>query len=319
MRDSDATHVRICVATYKRPAGLKALLDSFDAIRVPDGVIVSIGIVDNAPDAPAEKTLGPVAALSRFPCTYVMEPVRGVVAARNRSLDLAPDHADFMAFVDDDETVSPGWLTAHLATLDETEAEASQGPVSPVYAVEPPGWAVKSGLFRLGPFDNGAPLHFAATNNSMVRADFVRRHALRFDMAFNFTGGEDEDFFTTLRQEGGRIVAAAEAEVFDHIPANRLTEEWIYRRAERMGNTLGRIALKSGTGRPLRIAKGIGAVLKGMLQAATLGLLSKTQRVRGIMECRRGRGMIAAFLGRDIEEYGEAAVRSDRATGTGHA
>lgn len=299
--------VAVCVATYRRPAGLRALLDSLEALRVPAGAAVHVVVVDN--DAAADPAAPPPC---RLPLSYVVEPVRGVVAARNRGLAEAPADAAFVAFVDDDERVSPGWLEAMLATLAATGAAAAQGPVEPAFAVDPPAWMRRAGVFELGPFEDGAPMGFAATNNSMVDKAWIDRLGLRFDMRFNLTGGEDQHFFDRLQAAGGRIVAAADALVRDDVPAARIRLGWVLRRQFRAGVTLGRIALIMGRGRGLRALKGAGKLALGAAGALGAPLIGRHPGP-SLGEAARGLGMLAAYAGLGYEEYGDKAVAAERA------
>lgn len=309
-------HVAICIATFRRPEGLRALLTSLDALAF-DGPAprVSLVIADNDPEAPATEVLGPVGEHTRWPVIYGIEAERGIVSARNHCLARVPDEADYIAFVDDDETVSPGWLSAMLSTLRAADAQAVQGPVEPRYETPPPEWVERLEIFRLGPFTQAATLNFAATNNSLVDAKFLRRHGLRFDPAFNHTGGEDEELFGRLRDAGGRIVAAADAVVYDTVPTGRMTPRWVLRRQHRMGNTLGRVARLRRRGRLMRVVKGLGAVAVGGL--TTLAGLAgpRSRRIAGLMEVARGTGMLAAFVNLRFDEYSLKAVKLDRSAG----
>lgn len=309
----EAVRVAICVATCRRPDGLRQLLESLNGLVVAEGACKPLVlVVDNDPEQPAAARLGDPAALCRWPLKYRFEAEPGVAAARNRLLALVPDDTDFVAFLDDDETVTPCWLEAMLTTQRESGASAVQGPVRPAFETTPPRWLADVGLFELGPFSDGEPLSFAATNNVLVEKDFLDRNALRFDMRFNRTGGEDEEFFTRFRARGGRIVASSEAVVIDQVPRSRMTWRWVLRRSHRMGNTLGRIALLHGRDRGMRFAKGLGATLFGALRAATAGLVLTRHRTAGLMEIARGTGMLTAFLGVDFAEYSARAMKYDR-------
>lgn len=311
--DQAIPRATICIATFRRPAGLRALLQSLNALEFrtmrPE---VSLVIVDNDPENPASRELGDVAALSRWPATYVMEPTRGIVAARNRALAEAPPDTDFIVFVDDDETVVPGWLEALIRTKLDTGATAVQGPMVPRYEVEPPPWMRALRIFDIGPFEQGERLNFAATGNSLVDAAFLRDHDLCFDPRFNQTGGEDEEFYGRIRNAGGVIRAAAEAVAYDEVPAARMNLRWVLRRSFRMGNTLGRVALLRRRGRFMRFLKGFGAGGRGVLLFAAFGLFSEPKRIRGMMEIWRGAGMLAAFANRHFQEYSPAIVAKDR-------
>lgn len=309
----ETPHVAICIATYKRPGGLRSLLESIDAQQfLTVQPRVTIVISDNAPEDPATAVLGDAAALTKWPVIYVTEPVRGIAAARNCTLSNAPDDADFIAFVDDDERVSASWLENMLITLRDTDATAVQGPVEPDFDHPPKKWIEELSIFRIGPFLQGQKLNFAATNNSVLNACTVREHNMRFDMRFNQTGGEDEEFYDRVRDAGGIIRAAANAIVFDNVPRQRLSLHWILRRAYRKGNTLGRIAILRKRGRSVRIVKAGGAIGWGLGAAVFSALGSRTLYFRGLLEVCRGCGMLGAFLKISLNEYSDQAVGVDR-------
>lgn len=308
--------VAICIATYKRPAGLAALLASLDALQFADAEpAVTLVIVENCVSEPASDTLGDITKLSRWPAQYVQEPERGIVAARNRALASAPSDVDYIAFVDDDETASTGWLEAMLHTLQTSDATAVQGPVIPDYETPPPAWIEALKIFELGPFTEGERLDFAATNNSLVDAGFLRTHGMRFDPQFNNTGGEDEEFYGRLRNAGGVIRASAKAVITDAVPTNRMTLNWVSRRYFRMGNTLGRIAILRKSGRIKRVVKALLALGYGLALVVSLGLGNRARLFSGLLEIARGSGMLAAFGRFRFAEYSSAAVQNDRNSG----
>ncbi|KUJ78806.1 glycosyltransferase family 2 protein [Ruegeria profundi] len=315
-RAQPGPHVAICVATYLRPLGLRALIESLNAQTISDEQVqVTLVIADNAPDATAQATLGDIQSLSNWPVIYVTEPTRGIVAARNRTLSEVPQDSDFVAFLDDDEEVSQIWLAEMLKTMRLPDTVAVQGPVEPRYRKAPPDWVDALNLFRMGPYDQGAELVSAATNNSMVRSAVIRDRKLRFDPRFNITGGEDEEFFTRLRDGGGTIRAAADALVWDDVPENRTTIRWLGRRWFRKGNTLSRIALIRRKAVGMRVVKSLGALGWGCAMCLCLGFGSQARWYRGLLEIFRGAGMIAGLLRFEFSEYSNSAVKVDRVGG----
>jgi glycosyltransferase involved in cell wall biosynthesis len=307
--------IAVCVSTFRRQEGLRTLLSSLDALEF-DGAppALQLVVVDNDAEDPVERRLGPVAALTRWPVTYAIEPVRGVVAARNRALAAVPADTDFVAFVDDDERVTPRWLAALLATQAATGADVVQGPVTPEYLSPPPDWVEAGAFFHLGPFVEGQPLPFAATNNTLVRKSAIDGLDHPFDMRFNLTGGEDQEFFDRIRAAGGRIVASAAAEVVESIPASRMTLRWLLRRQYRTGTTIARVEADRGRSRLLRAAKGAGFAALGMLDAASGVVLGSLARRRGVLTAARGVGMLAGLVGLDLREYAQSAVATERAS-----
>ena len=118
--------VSICIATT-RPAGLARLLESLARQKLPPGATSEVVLVDNAPcdasRAAAAGWRGP-GALRRFE-----EAVRNIALARNRAVDEA--RGCWLAFVDDDETASEGWLAHHLERACRGECDGFFGPVLP--------------------------------------------------------------------------------------------------------------------------------------------------------------------------------------------
>jgi glycosyltransferase involved in cell wall biosynthesis len=306
--------VVIYAASFRRPAGIRALVESLNRLEFHgEAPRIELIVVDNAPSEPAFASEAELAALSRWPVRYLHESRRGIVAARNRALDSVPEDADYVASLDDDEMVTPGWLEAMLHVARRWGATAVQGHVEPVYPADPPAWVDALGAFRLGPFEDGQTLRFAGTGNVMIDAGFLRRHVLRFDPRFNDSGGEDEEFFGRLQSLGGTIRAAAGAVIHEEVPPARMNLRWVIRRRFRMGNTLGRIALLRRKGRAMRAAKGAGALLLGLGRAAVAAPVSRTESVRGLLEMARGAGMLAAFLQFHVAEYSSTRLSADRA------
>ena len=98
------TTVTVCVATYKRPDGLRKLLDSLQ--QQVDAPPFEIVVVDNDREESARRVVE--AAKGDPAIRYLVEPRRGLAQVRNRSV--AESQATFLAFIDDDEWATPRWL-----------------------------------------------------------------------------------------------------------------------------------------------------------------------------------------------------------------
>lgn len=302
--------VTICIATFRRPDGLKRLLASIGAQEF-DGTVpdIAIIVIDNDAAHPLGGGIR-VQDWCKYPVTYLVEPQRGLSAVRNRALNAVSAGTDFIAFVDDDEEASPNWLAELLRTQSRFDAAAVQGPVVPRFETPPPDWIRDGGYFELGPYTDGQPLMFAGTNNSLVSWALVESSGLRFDMRFNLTGGEDQDFFVRLRLDhGGRIVASGKAVVFDEVPASRMTGKWVLRRWFRIGNTLGRIAVMRRRDRLLRFAKALAKLARGLVRATIGSVSSQTRVMAGLAEMAWGIGTLFAYFHIKYDEYGEPSYR----------
>ncbi len=305
------TERRLLVAalTYRRPAGLVALLDGLAALRLPSGRVEFL-IVDNSPDATARFLV--TARAERFPAplTYLHEPRRGLTPARNRALEHGLDNADLMAFIDDDETPDPGWLIAHLDTLDRTGCAASHGAVHAAFETPPAPWLARGGFLEFRGLPRHAALPTGSTANILFDLAPIRRLGLRFDPDFSLTGGEDTEFFDRLIRDGGAIRFTPEAVVTETIVPARATLAWLRRRWRRTGATDAMIRLKRRPGTRTRLAclaGGLARLAAGTILAATLApaaLSGRAERpLRGLRIAARGLGFLDVLGGSGIEEY----------------
>jgi GT2 family glycosyltransferase len=70
--------------------------------------------------------------------SYCLEPKLGISSARNRALALGlASNADWIAFIDDDEVMSAGWLRAMLRAAKTMDAEVLTGPVRYCHELQP--------------------------------------------------------------------------------------------------------------------------------------------------------------------------------------
>lgn len=233
-----AVRVGVCVATCRRPHMLRALLLSLGGLQFQEHQAdVFVVVVDNDAAGSARQTVEAVRPLVPVPIHYHVEAERNISRARNRAVAVALEQgADYVAFIDDDETASPGWLDELLKGVFRHDADVVGGAVLPVYDPEIPRWVVRGGFFQPPRYRTGTPRPCVATNNSLVSGRLLRRTPKRFNPAFGLTGSGDLEFFLTLQRQGARLVWVDEAVVRERIPGSRGRAGWVLRRAFRMGN-----------------------------------------------------------------------------------
>jgi glycosyltransferase involved in cell wall biosynthesis len=300
----NAVHVAICIATFRRPEGLRRLVQSLGALtfaQMPPPRMTIVVVDNDVSTAPAPDLLAELRS-QPLPLIYVVEPKRGLAAVRNACLDHAPANADFVAFVDDDEWVAPQWLEALLITQQRTAADIVQGPVQPVFACEAAKWMRDGGYYEVGPFDDGARLHHGASGNVLIRTDALRRTSARFHLGFDRSGGEDVDFFQQMLSQGSTIVAATQAVAFEAVPVERMTLRWVLKRRFRTGHTLGQIGRRQG-GLGVRVVKSLGRMAAGVGQTAIGTVASRTLAVKGLTNIAWALGTLAAIAGTDVDHY----------------
>jgi succinoglycan biosynthesis protein ExoM len=310
--------IAVCICTYNRPLGLRALLASIDKQRLARLVEdqVDVIVIDNSP-AGAVAGSGEFSAWrGRFPVRVVHEPRRGLSAARNRALAAARDAgASHLAFIDDDELPHPAWLEALYAAIAGKGAAAAVGPVVPIFETQPQGWLPLSAYAdrrrpSQGLVDDGY------TCNTICALSAIEASGLRFDDRFNATGGEDTFFFKQLRENGLTIAWAEEAIVYSVIPRHRMTALWLWQRWYRTGDIeahLGRHLPSTLTGRLVNLTRGMARILFGSARIVGTAVFKTWRRpdavVASFYTACRGAGLVASVLGRRYREYGRTSYR----------
>lgn len=300
-------HVAICCITFRRPQGLERLLDGLSELtfhKNPEPAITVI-VVDNDGAEPMRAKIEAMRPWFRWRLRYGCEPIQGVSSARNRALDLVPPNADHIAFIDDDEVPVPGWLDELLYVRRTYGMPIVQGPVRPHFLAPPPRWLVRGRFLELGPYQDGASLHFGYTGNSLIDTAIVRGLGLRFDPRFDRTGGEDQRFFGAAIAAGHRVVTAEMALVHEWVPASRTTLRYLLRRRFRMGTTLAVIdRIEGGRGRlAMRLLKGVGRIGLGLAQTATVVSQGPAGLAAALCTMSWGAGALAGLFGVSRHEY----------------
>lgn len=152
-------------------------------------------------------------------------------------------------------------------------------------------------------------MEFAGTGNVLLECAFLQRTGLKFDERFRFAGGEDSFFFLQARLvHGAKLVGAAEAVAWEHIPEARTSMSWLLKRRFRTANGLAHYERFSNaplTRHVLRCVKGLGRLVFGVLVVPVGVLVGRHIMVKGLMSIAAGCGMLLGLLGLAYEEYGD--------------
>lgn len=262
--------VVVAVPTYQRPELLERCLRSVVS-QAAGEVSFEVVVVDNDPGQSAMPVVRRVEQVANCRLTYVVEPQRGVSAARNRAIQWA-DGAALLAFIDDDEWADVGWLDALLERRAVSGAAVIQGSVTTFVVEGGPVWASHpNGPFRNRCLDESRPPSTAAANNVLIDLRRLAQTHHRFDYRFGLVGGEDTEFFARLRQSGLLIVAAPEARVFEDVPLERQTLSWVWSRRFRSAATW--VVVEREVIRPRRLViRRLGAAARDAWEALVSGL-----------------------------------------------
>lgn len=301
----------VCIATFRRPELLGSLLGSLGRLRFRETPPhVRVVVVDNDAAHTAALTVAGARTSFPFPLSYLVEPERNIARARNRGVRAALRRgAEFVAFVDDDETVEPQWLDELLATQARSGADVVTGPVLPRYDPDVPRWVVRGDFFPARRCPDGARVSWAATNNALVSAGLLRAAAEPFDPAFGISGGSDSVFFLRHARAGTVISWAEAARVHERIPVTRGRAGWLLGRAFRTGNggVFCERALPPPHGRlPRQAAVGVLRAAFGTVAMLPSVLWGRGGVVRALRQIAYGAGCAAALAGYRYLEYRDA-------------
>ncbi len=290
--------IAVCIATYKRPAQLHALLESLKRMEVPDGYDLEIRVVDNDARRSAEAT---VLAQQTDPgnpvLLYVVEPRSNISLARNRALEMG--RADLVFFVDDDETVEEGCLTALHETFRRTEADVVVGFVGCHVPSEAPAWIARGGFLDHPTGTSGAEIGWNETRCGCTLVDgyWFYEDGMRFDPGYGKSGGEDVDLFFRMAARGARLRAEPEARAWETVPLERASLIGLGLRRWRNGLCFERIEARNPAGiyppvrAAVRLLKVAGGTLAG-LPAALGGYPEEMYRALLLLPLTAG-GLVA--------------------------
>lgn len=305
--------ISVCIATYRRPARLRALLGDLAQQRVLPGEVV---VVDN--DAAQSGRAAVDRARSGgtpFPVRYAVEPRKNVSHARNRSVAIA--QLPWLAFIDDDERAPPGWLEALSQTVERHGADGVLGPVEPQLPAAAPDW-LRRGQFYAWPHlatGTQVPPRLLRFGNVLLRAELLRpsgRNGGRpepFDPAYGTTGGEDGDLLTRLTQEGARLVWCEDARVHEPVEPARLSLRWLMLRSLRGGQDFARHVLAGRHGAPTLLRRAALFVRAAVQLLAALALAAATLPLgrhvaaRWLTKACANAGKLTVFFGWHYREY----------------
>lgn len=299
--------VAICVATCRRPLLLRATLTSLaaQALAPEQASRIKVLVADNDAGLAGAAVVEAMRDGFPYPLQALSELTRGISFVRNR-LVAAAGECDYIAFIDDDETAAPSWLSELLDTALSTDADAVLGPVETRYEAPPPAWLPPLLADPILPNRCSLPEDMFRTSSILLRADTLARIPGPFDPAFALTGGSDYMLGQALAALGARAVWAAHALVYEAFPPSRANLRWYLQRRFRTGLTYVK-AQRARRGRLRGSAKGLyraaGSLTLGGRDLARALTGPRTELVKAAGLIVYGLGNAAGAAGGRYEEY----------------
>jgi glycosyltransferase involved in cell wall biosynthesis len=303
----------VTICTRERPDKLLRCLSSLARDACPDAVALWIVVIENEPAPSLGPRLARLAAEARLSLIHVHEPRIGISFARNRGVDEALARgADWIAFLDDDEEVVPGWLHAMYDAVARDDADVLVGEVIARIPEPRPRWLAPPHPAK---HVDGALLVNAASNNTLARARLFRSQGggFRFDEALGLTGGEDVALFGRINASGAAIRWTASAKVEEPWPPVRLTLRWQLRRVysttvnlirvDRRDMGVARVLAKWGAKAVVDALRGMGMVILGALAWPVAGGFGERSMFKGAKKLAGAVGLAAGTIGLCVERY----------------
>jgi succinoglycan biosynthesis protein ExoM len=301
--------IGICIASYRRPELLAKLLNSLRDLDDTAGLyeIAGIIVVDNDADGSARQVVFNFQQTTSCPIIYDQVAERNIAIARNRGVEIALAlPVDFVAFIDDDCTASPDWLTEMVQTSTAHGADIVWGRLRYSFESDVPEWVVRGELHSQQAQPTGVRSKTAESNNALVSAGVLASLPNPFDPDFGRSGGSDSLFFLRAHANGARIVWSNEGVVTETIQRSRATVGWFLQRAFRMGNS--GVFVYRGL-MPLhrvfagRAMKGVGHMAIGVALLPRILVGGRPALVHSLRRCAFGVGIFSALLGYRYIEY----------------
>ncbi len=225
----DETCLSIIIPTYKRPDALARALASVEHEAVT-GFDIEIVIADNDPKASAKDFATEKIAASDANIVYIHVPEPGVSNARNTALDTA--RGRYILFLDDDMEACSPWAQPMMDTAKHFDAALVFGPVNAVMPDTGNAFYEKmQPLFsRESRGEDGVIDRGIGTGNCFIDRKIAKLPSPAFDVSLNQTGGEDDALFRALEEKNVRMAWTNKAVTLEHVPAERATMSYVWRR-----------------------------------------------------------------------------------------
>lgn len=241
-RSDNEPRISLVVCTFNRARLLASALASLEAQTAPAGQYEIIVVDNNSTD----DTQGVVDGAARCATNLrlVREPQQGLSHARNRGWRAA--RAPYVAYLDDDATMPPGWVKAALDVIDDVAPDVFGGPYHASYTEGKPRWfddAYASLTFGNKPrvLARG---EYLSGSNIVIRRDLLGR--LRgFDTKLGMQGralayGEEPDLINRVRQALPGAVVYYDPALYIHhlVHPDKMTLRWMARYQFSVGRSM---------------------------------------------------------------------------------
>jgi glycosyltransferase involved in cell wall biosynthesis len=220
----------VIIATHNRCSLLRGALASLLRVPVPQGLEVTINVVDNNSSDDTARVVTDVASDAALPVRYLLEPRKGQAFAINTGVEST--QSDLVGLIDDDEEVDSSWFFRISEAFQDSSLDFIGGPYIPLWGAPKPEWLPRQAKGIIGwqelstvPKRYGEELPGAALcgGNAVIRRSVLKKAGpFRTDL----NGHHDLEMFERLLSSGARGIYLPDLIIYHHIPPDRLRKEY---------------------------------------------------------------------------------------------
>lgn len=245
----------VVLPTFNRADLLPKTLESLRSALRPEGLGVTLWVVDNNSKDNTEQVVRSYLGQFPFPIHYLQEKKQGYSASLNAGIRAGK--GDLVGMINDDEEVDAEWFRAIHSFFVESSFDFAGGPYAPKWGAPKPEWITKQFGGIVGWVDGGTERQeygagysgILMGGNAVVRRSAFDRVGL-YDTALGRTDKglascEDQDMYDRLLAHGLRGMYLPEMVIHHYVPAERMTREYHRRWCWGRGTSLGKLSRKS--------------------------------------------------------------------------
>jgi glycosyltransferase involved in cell wall biosynthesis len=301
--------VAVFVPTFRRPDRLIQTLESLANQQIDEPFLITVA--DNDADSlegqAAAKSWAEARGFVERLATVVV-PERGISQCRNKGLSsiisMYPSVL-LIAMIDDDAQAGSTWLRNLIAVQYEFRADLVGGPVIYRFPGDSPEWLRSAPTFRTAEYQTGFVKRLRGSGNCLITSALLQKVMPRpFDDAFGLTGSEDVDFFERCARLGAVSAWAADALVFEMVPLERISRDWILKKMHSVGFSDVMISMKYGPKFYVYLSQLI-LITRGLVfgLVRSLAFSDRTLRLAGEIRIAQSLGRVAALRKKQIAFY----------------
>ncbi len=229
----DEVAIDIVICTYNRAANLDQVLFALSAQRA-SAVVWSVTVIDNASTDPTVHVVDAHRSRQLLPgLRRVQEDEQGLTPARRRGA--RETSAPWIAFVDDDNLLEPGWLNAIAQAIRlYSDAGAIGGRVVLDWEQRPPAFFKRFGYCFAEQEPGGGACELSSLvgagmvvrRKALVECGWLERPLLADRVGKRLVSGGDVEIAQRIRGTGYPLWFTPDAVLRHRIPRDRVS--WIY-------------------------------------------------------------------------------------------